>query len=119
MKDRIQFETVSRAQPAGLTRVLGSRDPNPDVAAVSFRKLRRVLTQDRLRSVERLDHAAQVKQAATEASSLSWLTGYPLLVFPVLFEECATTALYRARRQDQIHQRSRELLASIQSDSAG
>jgi hypothetical protein len=35
-----------------------------------------------------------------------------LLVFPALFEEMAETALLRARRQEQVRQRSRVLLAA-------
>jgi hypothetical protein len=35
-----------------------------------------------------------------------------LLVFPALFEEKAEAALLRAERQEQIRQRSRELLVA-------
>jgi len=53
-----------------------------------------------------------MRQAANEAAALAWVTGYPLLVFPALFEEKAEAALLRADRQKQIHERSRELLAA-------
>ena len=56
--------------------------------------------------------AAQLQRAANEAAALAWVTRYPLLVFPTLFEEKAQTALLRAERQEQIRQRSRELLAA-------
>jgi hypothetical protein len=42
---------------------------------------------------------------------LAWVTRYPLLVFPALFDEQAEAALLRAERQEQVRQRSRELLA--------
>jgi hypothetical protein len=53
-----------------------------------------------------------LRRAANEAAALAWVTRYPLLVFPALFEEKAKAALLRAERQEQIRQRSRELLAA-------
>jgi len=49
--------------------------------------------------------------SANEAAALAWVTGYPLLVFPGLFEEKAASALHQFERQLEITQRSRELLA--------
>jgi hypothetical protein len=53
----------------------------------------------------------RLRRAADEAAAQAWVTRYPLLVFPVLFEEQAEAALLRAERQEQVRQRSRELLA--------
>ena len=53
---------------------------------------------------------AHVRRAANEATALAWVTPYPLLVFPELFEEKVDAALLQARRQDQVRRRSRELL---------
>src|SRR5436190_8249162 len=50
-------------------------------------------------------------RAANEAAALAWVTCYPLLLFPMLFEEKARAALNRAERQEQVRQLSRELLA--------
>ena len=67
---------------------------------------------------ERLERRGQpqldnhVRRAASDAAALAWVTQYPLLVFPALFEEKADAALLRAERQEQIRQRSRELLAA-------
>ncbi len=55
---------------------------------------------------------AQLRRAANEAAALAWVTRYPLLVFPVLFDEMSAAALLRAERQEQVRQRSRELLAA-------
>jgi len=52
----------------------------------------------------------RLRWAANEAAALAWVTPYPLLVFPVLFEEKAAVALLRAERQEQVRQGSRELL---------
>lgn len=46
--------------------------------------------------------ARWLKAAAEEAASLAWLTQYPLLVFPALFEEKAQEALSHAKRQWEI-----------------
>lgn len=46
--------------------------------------------------------AGWLKAAAEEAASLAWLTQYPLLVFPALFEEKALEALSHAKRQWEI-----------------
>ncbi len=56
--------------------------------------------------------ASPLRRAANEAAALAWVTRYPLLVFPALFEEMAETALLRAKRQKQVRQRSRVLLAA-------
>ena len=52
-----------------------------------------------------------LRRAANEAAALAWATLYPLLVFPVLFEEKIAAALRQAERQTRIFDRSRELLA--------
>ncbi len=54
---------------------------------------------------------AHVRRAANEAAALAWVTPYPLLVFPELFDERVEAALFHARRQDEVRRRSRELLA--------
>ncbi len=52
-----------------------------------------------------------LRRAANEAAALAWVTFYPLLVFPVLFEEKTAVALRQVRRQARIYADSRELLA--------
>ena len=54
---------------------------------------------------------APLRHAANEAAALAWMTLYPLLVFPVLFEEKTRAAVRQARRQARIYAGSRELLA--------
>lgn len=88
-------------------------------AAASFRALQEAgleALKDRLLA-QRLDGAwdpafqAELRRAANEAAALAWVTVYPSLVFPVLFAEKADAAQLRAERQEQIRERSRELLA--------
>ncbi len=54
-----------------------------------------------------------VRRAANEAAALAWVTPYPLLVFPGLFEEKTTGALLQAQRQETVRQRSLELVAAL------
>jgi hypothetical protein len=52
-----------------------------------------------------------LRRAANEAVALAWITPYPLLMFPGLFDEKAEAALQQADRQELIRRRSHELLA--------
>jgi len=53
---------------------------------------------------------APLRHAANEAAALAWVTFYPLLVFPVLFDEKTRAALCHAKRQARIFASSHELL---------
>src|SRR6185437_10740470 len=53
---------------------------------------------------------AYVRRAANEAAALAWVTPYPLLTFPGLFEEKVETALRYAERQTRVFERSAELV---------
>ena len=53
-----------------------------------------------------------LRRAANDAAALAWVTPYPLLVFPVLFEEKAEAALNQSRRQSHVRSRSHDLLAA-------
>lgn len=52
-----------------------------------------------------------LRRAANEAAALAWVTPYPLLVFPTLFEEKAEAAILQAERQVSVRERSLQLLA--------
>ena len=54
---------------------------------------------------------AYARRAANEAAALAWVTPYPLLVFPALFDEKIETALVYAERQVSVRERSAELIA--------
>ena len=49
----------------------------------------------------------EIAWAANEAAALAWVTPYPLLVFPGLFNERAEAALVRNEWQEQARQGSR------------
>lgn len=58
------------------------------------------------------DNNVYLRRAANEAAALAWVTPYPLLVFPALFEEKTETVLLQAEKQANIRRRSLELLAA-------
>jgi hypothetical protein len=76
-----------------------------------FERLRARLLAERLENTWEADVNSLVRRAANEAAALAWLTPFPLLVFPALFEEKAQAAIWVAERQERVRQRSRELLA--------
>jgi len=90
------------------------------LAAVPFRSeeehpleaMKRRLLGDHLDEVWDPEFNSLVRRAANEAAAVAWATPFPLLVFPVLFDEKISDAAARAARQTSIRARSRELLAA-------
>jgi len=74
--------------------------------------LKRRLLADRLNEVWDPEFNSLVRRAANEAAAIAWATPFPVLVFPVLFEEKINAGAARAARQSSIRDRSRELLAA-------
>lgn len=74
-------------------------------------QLKNRLLAEKLGEAWGMDENSQVRRAANEAAALAWLTKYPLLVFPILFEEKVDSGLARAEQQDRVRRISRELLA--------
>ena len=79
--------------------------------AVELERLKNRLLWEFLNETPHLGFNALARRAANEAADLAWLTRYPLLVFPVLFEEKAQVALAHGLRQETIRQRSLNLSA--------
>ena len=73
-------------------------------------RLKGRLLSERLTRARASGSTVPLRRAANEAAAMAWVTGYPLLVFPVLFDEKARTALLHAQRQERVLERSRELL---------
>lgn len=91
--------------------------PRPGMAAAlcpspegELEELKQRLLTDRLERSQTLKHRARLRGAADDAAALAWVTAFPLLLFPVLFEEKARAALLQAQRQDRVRERSRELM---------
>lgn len=104
-------------RPAGL-RPAAAIEVNPGPAArfrtlqeSEFERLKTALMREKLKELWEPEFDATLKRVANEAAAVAWVTAYPLLVFPGLFEEKAEAAMAHALRQDWVFQRSRELLA--------
>jgi len=80
------------------------------VQETKFERLKNELLDERLEELANSTFNSYVRTAANEAAALAWVTPYPLLVFPTLFEEKASSALHFAEKQDEVFERSRELL---------
>lgn len=75
-------------------------------------RLKHRLLRERLRRTANVTLNVNLRRAANEAAALAWVTAFPLLVFPGLFEEKVRTAQLQAARQSQVRARSEELLAA-------
>jgi hypothetical protein len=76
-----------------------------------FERLKNRLLARQLAEAPALELNIPLRRAANEAAALAWVTFYPLLVFPALFEEKTRVALRQAERQERIYASTRELLA--------
>jgi len=77
-----------------------------------FERLKSQLLAQKLQQATEAELNAPLRRAANEAAALAWVTLFPLLVFPVLFEEKTAAALRQAERQARIYASSRELIAA-------
>jgi len=77
-----------------------------------FERLKNRLLTETLLATAQPDWNAALRRAANEAAALAWVSFYPLLVFPTLFEEKVHLAIRHARRQARIHAGSPELTAA-------
>lgn len=77
-----------------------------------FEQLRERLLAEQLKLTPEPVLNAPVRRAANEAAALAWVSYYPLLVFPTLFEEKVQAAIRQAKRQSRILNATRELLAA-------
>jgi len=77
-----------------------------------FERLKSHLLAETLAEAGQPELNAPLRRAANEAAALAWVTFYPLLVFPALFEEKSRAALRQAARQARIYVNSREIIAA-------
>ena len=64
-----------------------------------FERLKSRLVTETLLATAKPELNAVVRRAANEAAALAWVTLYPILLFPALFEEKLGRALRQAERQ--------------------
>ena len=68
-----------------------------------FERLKNQLLALQLAGLTKPELNTPLRRAANEAAALAWVTLYPLLVFPVLFEEKTATAVRQTERQARIY----------------
>src|SRR5260370_28604259 len=78
------------------------------VQETRFEGLKNILLDARLEELLEPTFNSYVRNAANEAAALAWVTPYPLLVFPALFEEKPDSPLNLADKQEEILTRDRE-----------
>jgi len=91
---------------------LGAAAPFRANLESDFDRLKRRLLAERLAATERPELIAPLRRAANEAAALAWVTFYPLLVFPTLFEEKTRAAVRQTERQARVYANSRELVCA-------
>jgi hypothetical protein len=67
-----------------------------------FERLKNRLLAQQLAEISTPELNTPLRHAANEAAALAWAVLYPLLVFPVLFEEKTAIAVRHAERQARI-----------------
>ena len=77
-----------------------------------FERLKHRLLAETLDEAEQPGLNVPLRRAANEAAALAWVTFYPLLVFPALFEEKSRVAVRQAARQAHIYANSPEIIAA-------
>ena len=75
-----------------------------------FDRLKNRLVTETLLATAKPDFNAAIRRAANDAAALAWVTFYPLLVFPALFEEKLEHAIRHAERQARVYANTRELI---------
>ena len=78
--------------------------------ATELEQLKERLLRQALGSAEHADLYAPFRRAANEAAAVAWLTPFPLLFLPGLFEEKQATARRQFARQRNVRARSRDIL---------
>ena len=108
------------------TRLLTRFDPEArfDVApvpAVPFRgareteleQLKNRLLRDALNTAADAEFYAPLRRAANEAAAVAWMTPFPLLFLPGLFDEKAALARRHFDRAQNVRTRSRRILEEV------
>ena len=77
-----------------------------------FERLKNRLLTEQIETAEQPQLNVPLRRAANEAAALAWVTLYPLLVFPALFEEKTTAAIRQVAQQARVYAASREIIAA-------
>jgi hypothetical protein len=89
--------------------VKGPPAPTAYEGTATLAHLKNRLLRETLEASPREPVASLLRLTATEAEAQAWLTGFPLLTFPVLFEEKAEQVRRYAARQSRLRSRTSTL----------
>jgi len=76
-------------------------------------QLKQRLLRTSLDGTVQVDLFAPLRRAANEAAAVAWMTAFPLLFFPGLFEEKIEAARRQVARQQNVRARSREIVGTM------
>ncbi len=79
------------------------KDPRAFAVVARFANLKTRLLLEHLNETPEAETHALIMHQASEAALLAWLSTYPLLTFPCLFEERAAAVTDQARRQARLY----------------
>jgi len=103
-----QFEPETRFDVAPIPVV-----PFRGTQETELEELKNRLLCSVLHATEEVGLYAPLRRAANEAAAAAWITPYPLLFLPVLFNERTVIAQRQFKRAQCIRSRSRRILAEI------
>ena len=100
----------------------GARFDVSSVAAVPFRgtgeteleQFKHQLLQSALREAPGPELYAPLRRAANEAAAAAWMTPFPMLVLPVLFDEKSASARRSFERAQSVRARSQRILVDAE-----
>jgi hypothetical protein len=104
--------TARFAPETRFTLTTGTNAPFRANLESEFERLKNRLLAETLDEAEQPELNAPLRRAANEAAALAWVTFYPLLTFPTLFEEKTAAAVRHAERQARVYAVSREIIAA-------
>jgi hypothetical protein len=116
---KVNMNTINRRVPTRFgpdTRFEVKPVPPAPFRAIEETELERLknrLLVDLLNDLDVPEMNLFVRRAANEAAALAWVTPYPLLTFPELFEEKVLTALRYAELQTNVRERSAEIVLAV------
>ena len=110
MKKRANNLTIKFELPARFETPVTPIAPSRGVAEAELEDLKNRLLREELAKTVTLEQNVLLRRAANDATALVWLTPFPLLLLPALFEEKARRARTDAGRRARIRQRTNGLL---------
>ncbi len=103
---RFEPDTHFDVVPAAPVPFRGSRE-------TELEQFKNRLLRAALNDAPNAEFYAPLRRAANEAAATAWMTPFPLLFFPVLFEEKATDAWRQFKRAQSVRVRSRRILTVV------